>query len=53
MTRAARCSVLLRVRNALPTLDACIASIQNQTEQAYEVIAIDDGLTARYRRHTQ
>jgi glycosyltransferase involved in cell wall biosynthesis len=38
-------SVLLPVRDAGPYLKDCIASIERQTLQEYEVIAVDDGST--------
>lgn len=41
----AHCSVLLPVRNAIDTLDECIASISAQTLSSFEVVAVDDGST--------
>lgn len=41
----ARCSVLLPVRNAINTLDDCIASISTQSISNFEVVAVDDGST--------
>ena len=44
MTRAApRVSVLLPVRDAASTLDACLASLLGQSLQDFEVLAVDDG----------
>ncbi len=40
---APRVSVLLPVRDALPTLDACLASLAAQTLGDHEVVAVDDG----------
>jgi glycosyltransferase involved in cell wall biosynthesis len=40
-----RISVLLPVRNALPYLDASLASLWRQTFRDFEVIAVDDGST--------
>lgn len=36
-------SVLLPVRDALPTLDTCLWSLQRQTLERFEVVAVDDG----------
>jgi len=38
-------SVLLPVRNALPWLDASLASLRRQTFADFEIVAIDDGST--------
>jgi glycosyltransferase involved in cell wall biosynthesis len=38
-------SVLLPVRNAMPYLNDCIASLERQTLKDFEVIAVDDGST--------
>jgi glycosyltransferase involved in cell wall biosynthesis len=38
-------SVLLPVRNAMPYLNDCIASLERQTLGNYEVVAVDDGST--------
>jgi glycosyltransferase involved in cell wall biosynthesis len=40
-----RVSVLLPVRDAAPTLDACLRSIQRQDEPAWECVIVDDGST--------
>jgi glycosyltransferase involved in cell wall biosynthesis len=40
-----RVSVLLPVRNAAPTLPACLASLARQTEPAWECVLVDDGST--------
>jgi glycosyltransferase involved in cell wall biosynthesis len=36
-------SVLLPVRDALPTLETCLWSLQRQTLEQFEVVAVDDG----------
>jgi glycosyltransferase involved in cell wall biosynthesis len=41
--RAPRVSVLLPVRDAEPTLPACLASLAAQTLRDYELLAVDDG----------
>ena len=38
-------SVLLPVRNAMPYLNDCIASLERQTLKDFEIIAVDDGST--------
>lgn len=43
-------SVLLPVRNALTTLDACLDSVRSQTLTSFEVIAVDDHSTDGSRR---
>jgi len=42
---APRVSVLLPVRNAQATLDACLRSIARQSEPGFECIVVDDGST--------
>lgn len=50
MTSTPRVSILLPVRNAEPTLPACIASIEAQTLELWECLAIDDRSTDGSRR---
>ena len=38
-------SILMPIKNAGPYLAECLASIQNQTEKHWEVLAVDDGCT--------
>ncbi|HKQ61795.1 MAG TPA: glycosyltransferase, partial [Candidatus Polarisedimenticolaceae bacterium] len=45
MARIPRVSVLLPVRNAEGTLEACLRSIVRQTEADWECWAVDDGST--------
>jgi glycosyltransferase involved in cell wall biosynthesis len=40
-----RISILLPVRNGAATLNACVRSIQRQTETSWECIVVDDGST--------
>jgi glycosyltransferase involved in cell wall biosynthesis len=40
---AARVSILLPVRDAEPTLDACLRSIARQSERRFECVVADDG----------
>jgi len=42
-----RVSVLLPARNAAPTLAACLASMERQTEARWECVVVDDGSTDR------
>jgi glycosyltransferase involved in cell wall biosynthesis len=42
MTAGPAISILLPVRDAGPTIDACLASIQAQTEKDWECLAVDD-----------
>jgi len=42
-TGAPRLSVLLPVRDAAPTLDACLRSIRRQSEHDWECVIVDDG----------
>ena len=36
-------SVILPVRNAAPTLDECLRSINEQSLDSYDVVVVDDG----------
>lgn len=45
MSAAARVSVLLPCRDAEEALPACIGSLEGQTLEGFEVVAVDDGST--------
>ncbi len=53
MTQDPRISVLLPVRDAEATLDACIRSLLRQTEQRWECVFVDDGSRDRSRELIQ
>ncbi len=45
MVSEPRATILLPVRNGFETLDACLRSVQRQTERAFELLVVDDGST--------